>query len=137
VEDWAEFLRTAQPARSVRVERLRGAHCQLHRANKAGYAAAVQTLVTEALDEANAPPPPPGSDEALAALLSACDLGHLAEPLAVASESLTGCLQRLQTDGRPKLLTHLKGVGIATLAERQKLASALAKKLKEEPVPCS
>lgn len=60
----------------------------------------------------------------LDALLAACGLPHLAEPLRATSlDALAAALD----GGRPTALRLLKELGVGTLAERQALCSALAK----------
>jgi pimeloyl-ACP methyl ester carboxylesterase len=128
VHDWADLLRAAQPARLLRVTELHGTHCQLLVMDGARYAATIEQLVVEALDDASAAaraPPPEGSDAAMVELLRASELPHLLGTLG--GLSLAVCQERLAAEGRAKLLAHLKASGVALLAERQKLATAVAK----------
>lgn len=131
MEDWASFLRAAQPSRPISVVHLRGKHAQLLAHDAEGYATAIEALLVEAMDDeaaAERAPPAAGSDAALVALLRSCALSHLQEPLV--GESLEACKARLATEGRTPLLKHLKDAGVDKLADRQKLATAIAKAAK-------
>ena len=88
-------------------------------------------MLTDAMDDDAAmrrTPAVAGSDEALRELLQGCELLHLQEPLA--TESLEACAAKLATGGRTVLIKHFKDVGVDKLADRQKLATAVAKAAK-------
>lgn len=139
ISDWAAFLRASQPARRVTVVPLKGTHAQLLSRDPEPYAAAIEALLAEAMDDdaaAARAPPAAGSDEALMALLRSCALVHLQSPLA--AESLAACTAVLAAEGRTALIKHLKEVGVDKLADRQKLATVVAKAAKESvPVALS
>lgn len=138
VEDWASFLRAANPGRPVRVGGLRGTHAQLLSRDPESYRAAIEELLAEAMDDVAAAaraPPAAGSDDALVALLRSCELSHLQEPLA--AESLAACTATLAAEGRAGLLKQLKAKGVDRLADRQKLTTAVAKVAKASAAPAS
>ena len=131
VDDWAALLLSLQPGRPVHVVHLKGAHVQVHLAEAERYPAAIEAMLTHAMDDDAAmrrTPAVAGSDEALRELLQGCELLHLQEPLA--TESLEACAAKLATGGRTVLIKHFKDVGVDKLADRQKLATAVAKAAK-------
>ena len=73
------------------------------------------------------------AEEQLDELLAELSLCHLVP--ALAARSCEQLVQTLRARGRPALLEELKTAGVARLPERQKLASALAKQVRQASLP--
>ena len=72
-----------------------------------------------------------GLDAALASLLERANLQPLASVDGLASRSLEELCTTYSEKGRTGFISHSKELGVSTLGERQKLASAIAKHVKE------
>ena len=152
-EDWMQFLRRHQPHRSIEMVVLHGTHCLLFQSQKGSerpYDTRVKQLIDDAkLNDKAAPiqyATPAGGggaadgaggdggaglDAALASLLERANLQPLASVDGLASRSLEELCTTYSEKGRTGFISHSKELGVSTLGERQKLASAIAKHVKE------
>ena len=137
VDDWAAFLREHSGGRrEVRVERApSGSHCMLLQRHADFYTQTISSLVEMAgVSDRHAPvkaayQPSDGTEDGpLASVLLGASAAHLL-PL-FGTLGLDGCCE-LYAQGRPKLLARLKELGVISLSERQAVANAVGKWLKE------
>ena len=144
VREWAEFLRERSGGvRSVTLATLRGTHCMLRQGDADAFEAAVRALIKEAqLDSKDAPIQlaRPGRadgidggdgaaavDGALEGLLSGAGLLGLLDLEPLRSQTLEQCCKKYEEVGRTAFLATCKAWGVASLGERQKLTTAVAK----------
>jgi hypothetical protein len=143
VAEWSAYLE--QASGGVRKVELTpfpsGTHCMLLQTHPDKYLHALTSLVARAaLDQKGAPVQvarPATSDEsadATAPLIAALDaggVGHLAALEGLQRLGLDGVCELYTELGRPKFLTKCKELGVESLGERQKAASAIARCVKE------
>jgi len=144
VEDWACYLKEAHPARDVRVVTLRGTHCMLRRHSATEYLLRVRTLVADARLADEAAPIVLGISAAAAAVAVEAAASPFGELLtATGLQQLTAVDDLMRTlslddacalyiaQGRGALISKAKELGVGSLGDRQKLATAVGKYAKQ------
>jgi hypothetical protein len=146
VEAWAAYLRENRPNRDVRLHRVRGTHCMLHLTDYDAYAAHIKALIEDAAVARRDAPIRLGVNTAVD-VSDGADGGETATPLGVFLQTagldallsleglrvlgLDGLCRLCREAGRTALLARLKQEGVSSLGERQRLANALGKHLRE------
>mmetsp|Transcript_4536 Transcript_4536/g.12016 ORF Transcript_4536/g.12016 Transcript_4536/m.12016 type:complete len:451 (-) Transcript_4536:195-1547(-) len=150
VHAWADLLKTVSGGwRSVTTATLKGTHCMLRQADRANFEAHLRALITEAAIESK--------DEAIkvARPMKGVEGGDVAGGLSVDAElegllDAVGLISLLELDpirtttlqqvchafersgGRTGFMAQCKAWGVTSLGERQKMATAVAKRIKEQ-----